>query len=85
MKRIMVILSVLIMTGCAREGIKTEQTNNERFQITLLFEHEGCKVYRFYDGGYYRYYTVCGNDSEATYSIQSGKIRIHQSVPTTNH
>lgn len=53
------ILALLILTSCQREGIKTEQTNNKEFDVTLLFEKDGCKVYRFYDGGYYRYFTTC--------------------------
>ena len=53
------ILALLILSGCVREGIRKEITNNAEFELTLLFEKDGCKVYRFYDGGYYRYFTNC--------------------------
>jgi len=56
------VLSVLILSSCAQEGIKTEQTNNPNFYLTLLFEKDECKVYRFYDNGRYVYYTTCKGD-----------------------
>lgn len=34
--------------------------NNDTYTISYLFEHEGCKVYRFYDQGNYVYFTTRG-------------------------
>ena len=33
--------------------------NNHQYQVDYLFEHEGCKVYRFYDQGNFVYFTNC--------------------------
>lgn len=37
-----------------------------------LFEHEGCKVYRFMDMGHYIYFTNCEGDVT---SIESDSVR----------
>lgn len=36
--------------------------NNKSYQVEYLFEHEGCKVYRFLDHGHYVYFTNCKGD-----------------------
>lgn len=36
--------------------------NNKDYKVAYLFEHEGCKVYRFYDNGNYVYFTNCRGD-----------------------
>jgi len=36
--------------------------NNETYNIEYLFEHDGCKVYRFLDKGNYVYFTNCKGD-----------------------
>lgn len=40
--------------------IKAEKpSNNQTYEVDYLFEHDGCKVYRFYDRGNYVYFTNC--------------------------
>lgn len=34
--------------------------NNSTYEISYLFEHDGCKVYRFRDEGHYVYFTTQG-------------------------
>ena len=36
--------------------------DNKTYQVDYLFEHEGCKVYRFVDHGNYVYFTNCNGD-----------------------
>ena len=36
--------------------------DNQTYKVEYLFEHEGCKVYRFLDDGHYVYYTNCNSD-----------------------
>ena len=45
--------------------------NNSTYEVSYLFEHDGCKVYRFYDRGNYVYFTTRG---EVT-SVQSDSTR----------
>ena len=50
------ILSLFILVGCVKKAEKIEVRGN--YNVELLFENDGCKVYRFYDGRYI-YYTDC--------------------------
>lgn len=36
--------------------------NNADYHVSYLFEHDGCKVYRFYDEGRYVYFTNVNSD-----------------------
>ena len=47
--------------------------NNQTYKIDYLFEHEGCKVYRFRDKGNYVYFTNC--NGEAITKNDSTEIR----------
>ena len=40
----------LLLTACRAEPTEVAQTNNSEIKLELLFEHEGHKMYRFYDG-----------------------------------
>lgn len=52
-------------TGCAT-GIPLqtkESENNKTYDVDYLFEHDGCKVYRFYDRGNCVYFTNCKGEA----------------------
>lgn len=51
---------------------KEKPVNNSTYQVEYLFEHEGCKVYRFRDMGHYIYFTNCEGDVT---SIESDSVR----------
>lgn len=53
--------------------------NNKTYNVDYLFEHDGCKVYRFYDRGHYVYFTNCSGE---TVSLQkdSAEIRVVNSI-----
>ncbi|MBS1601195.1 MAG: DUF4884 domain-containing protein [Bacteroidetes bacterium] len=57
----------LLITGCTVEHpiSKTAATNNHSYKVEYLFEHEGCKVYRFHDNGNYVYFTNCNGEAIA--------------------
>jgi hypothetical protein len=58
MRRILILITaLLILSGCIKQGKERKQQGP--FTIDLLFEHEGCKVYRFRDNGEYIYYSTC--------------------------
>ena len=55
--------SFLISCGIMRQPVTTTvPVNNKSYQVDYLFEHEGCKVYRFQDMGHYVYFTNCAGD-----------------------
>ncbi len=53
--------------------------NNKTYNVDYLFEHDGCKVYRFFDRGHYVYFTNCSGE---TISLQSDstEIRVVNSI-----
>lgn len=73
MKTRMLLLSVVAMfiaglSSCATPTIYSKPAeNNQGYTVDYLFEHDGCKVYRFYDRGNYVYFTNCtGNVTSVT-------------------
>ncbi len=48
-------------SGCytSRPIMQTASDNNRTYKVDYLFEHDGCKVYRFNDMGTYVYFTNC--------------------------
>lgn len=40
-------------------SVRIYKPNKEWHNVTFLFEHDGCQVYRFYDMGNYIYFTNC--------------------------
>lgn len=58
---------VLNLLSCST-GIpvaKQVPQNNDTYQVDYLFEHDGCKVYRFRDKDNYVYFTNCTGDVTA--------------------
>ena len=75
MKNFLPFIVLLIASGCAT-GIPLqtkESENNRTYEVDYLFEHDGCKVYRFYDRGNYVYFTNC--KGEAIVKTDSTEIR----------
>lgn len=71
----------LIFTGCANEAQKSVGTDNPNFEVQLLFEVDGAKVYRFCDAGHYHYFT---NVKGSVISTEThGKTRVNVEIPTT--
>ena len=73
--KLIFIVPILFLVGCTAKPIKTNQTENKEITIDFLFEHEGIKMYRFSDGGYYRYFT---NKGACQWSETHGKHSIHK-------
>ena len=67
MKAILLLAIAFYASGCTiSEPLKrTESENNKTYTVDYLFEHEGCKVYRFYDHGNYVYFTNCKGETIA--------------------
>jgi hypothetical protein len=73
MKKALIIITLLFI-GCAKDAKKTVETTNANFKVELLFENDGCKVYRFEDDGHYVYYTDCRGKVESVYQQNTGKM-----------
>lgn len=83
MKNILCILSIIIIgfSSCntSRPVAKQVPGNNETYKVDYLFEHEGCKVYRFYDRGNYVYFTNCTGNITAI-SNDSSAVRVQNTI-----
>jgi len=78
MKKILFTLSIaLLLSSCLKEAQHTEFKPNG-FQVQLLFEHDGIKMYRFYDGGETHYFTDKGKTiSQKIHRDGKGNTYIH--------
>jgi hypothetical protein len=75
------LLCTSLVIACTGEPIQRNNTNNPDFQVSLLFEHEGIKVYRFRDGGHNVYFTnTCGITKYNTGGKTPKTIESHNGV-----
>jgi len=58
------LLTAVLAVGCTKEPEKVEHSTNPRVEVATLFTHDGCKVYRFADGGRDHYFARCGDKAE---------------------
>jgi Domain of unknown function (DUF4884) len=64
-KTLLLVFSAVFFISCrtTRHPLTTAvPKNNATYQVDYLFEHDGCKVYRFFDAGHYVYFTNCTGD-----------------------
>ncbi|GAB6123978.1 MAG: DUF4884 domain-containing protein [Dysgonomonas sp.] len=74
-------IAIINLSSCysQRPVASRASDNNQTYKVEYLFEHEGCKVYRFYDRGNYVYFTNCTGDVTAI-STDSTKTRVETIV-----
>jgi hypothetical protein len=70
MHKSILMLLALALAGCPGEGLSNSSTQNPNFQVAFLFEHEGCRVFRFEDAGRERYFVKCVNGQASTETMQ---------------
>ena len=71
-KTIGLLLISILLVSCYGDGIEKSKTNNDDYEVTYLFEKDGVKMYRFYDGMHYHYFTS-GGETITTQTSGSGK------------
>ncbi|HXB06116.1 MAG TPA: DUF4884 domain-containing protein [Puia sp.] len=69
MRYLLLLLLLLMLTAMSctvQQPITSEPShNNQDYCVDYLFEHDGCKVYRFWDRSYYVYFTNCTGEAIA--------------------
>ena len=77
MRSLLPLFLLVVSSGCfVAQPVPVRQDladNNKDYKVDYLFEHEGCKVYRFYDRGNYVYFTNC--NGEAIMKTDSTEVR----------
>lgn len=65
--RYLALIGMLLLNACypGHPLTKGPAQNNGTYNVSYLFENEGCKVYRFNDMGMYVYYTNCNGSTVA--------------------
>lgn len=83
MKYLLIVLCMFLLSGCdeSKKPVETKQAGD--YSVAKLFEHDGCKVYRFYDEGRERYFTNC-TETMTEQSYKSGKTTRYYSDNTRN-
>ena len=67
MRKFLPLIAITGFASCTvgRPLVTAPSQNNITYTVEYLFEHEGCKVYRFYDKGNYVYFTNCNGEAIA--------------------
>lgn len=75
---VVITLGAILFGACNNEPMTTERLGKgDGIQVEYLFEKDGVKVYRFYDGGREHYFTTRGE----TISTQtSGKTNYSENI-----
>jgi hypothetical protein len=74
-KPLVMLFFILGLNSCTYQipVSKVSPENNKTYEVDFLFEHDGCKVYRFRDKGNYVYFTNCNGDVT---NVKSDTIQI---------
>lgn len=80
MNKAIIILIAILFTGCVQDA--KHSTQNGNFKVEFLFEQNGCKMYRFCDGGRYVYWSDCQGKTQSDFTTRSGKSSTTHSEET---
>lgn len=80
MKKTFIFFALIFIISCTRPAKETVTSDNPSFQVELLFEVDGCKVYRFTDNGGYKYFSNC--NGAVTWNERHGKTTHTVSLST---
>ena len=78
MKKLLALLAIVFLTSCYGEGIEKQRTNNPEYEATFLFEKDGVRVYRFFDGSHAHYFTSAGETMSTDFS---GETPREENIP----
>jgi hypothetical protein len=76
---LLLLISALLHSCTIQRPISTvPAANNKEYCVEYLFEHDGCKVYRFDDRNRTVYFTNCTGNTTAfdTSSVINNQIRV---------
>jgi hypothetical protein len=75
-KKLLLGLSMVLMLNSCYKSSQSSETKGDGFEVEFLFEKEGIRVYRFFDGGHAHYFT----DKGQTLSTQSNGKTSHEEM-----
>lgn len=82
----LLVVASFLAFGCAKDAEKRVSTTNSGVNVELMFQNDGCKIYRFMDFGEPVYYADCRGAGSTTTSTKwehmEGKVE-HNFQSTT--
>lgn len=75
-KLLLVLVLAVVVTGCYKDA-QSVSTEGNGFYVEFLFEKDGVKVYRFFDGGRHHYFT---NKGETITTQPEGKNEYQENI-----
>jgi hypothetical protein len=72
MIRLVLLAALLLIAGCEKEPLSRAVSTNREIPVDRLFEIDGCRVYRFYDGRS-RYFASCAGVTSGSHTEPCGK------------
>jgi len=79
MKIFTFLLVLILFISCDDPSIGHIKSTNSNFDVRLLFEADGCKVYTFWAYGQRRFFCNCNG---AVMSTSNDKDKKDQTIPT---
>lgn len=73
MSLLLTFLIVAFVNSFSEEDKPKETIQNGDYKLELLFEQNGCKMYRFHDNGRYVYWSDCQGKTEIEHKESNGK------------
>jgi hypothetical protein len=80
MKKLLMVLPSILLASCGQDPVATKSTDNPNVPVGLMFEVDGCKVYRFTDASRFVYFTNCTGETTSYHTETCGK-NCNRSVP----
>ena len=83
-RKVMLAVAVVpLLLGCRNDALTESATDNHKYTVDLLFTHDGCRVYRFYDMRY-RYFVRCDGATTASTvsSYDNGEVQEDEEIVT---
>lgn len=78
-------VTAILLASCGEDPVSTHSTDNPNVPVGVLFETDGCKVYRFKDAGRFVYFSNCIGTTTSFHYENCGKgctKSVPISVPT---
>jgi hypothetical protein len=75
-KFLSITLMAILLTSCYKDP-QSVTSEGKGFEVEFLFEKDGIKVYRFFDGGRHHYFTSRG---ETISNKKSGKSTRQENI-----
>ena len=82
-----ILIALTLFSSCggySGDPISVDTTSS-KYEVYFLFEHEGCKIFKFSDNGRTVYYTNCDGSTSLEVTRRQGKTTTtdYYNVPTS--